>query len=114
MLLLPRKRRRLEETRRLSANYTMYRTPAALLCISVVTLLCACGAKQTTMQSRDAQARDADGDAIYQKTAHPKQAYRITMIIEDVPGSFEVVSSKGFYDMTGASRSMLRRRRSPR
>lgn len=51
------------------------------------------------MQSRDAQARDADGDAIYQKTAHPKQAYRITMIIEDAPGSFEVVSGKAFYDM---------------
>ncbi|WP_147309349.1 hypothetical protein [Xanthomonas campestris] len=113
MLLLPRKRC-LEETRRLSANYTMYRTPAALLCISVVTFLCACGAKETTMQFRDAQARDADGDAIYQKTAHPKQAYRITMIIEDAPGSFEVVSNKAFYDMTGASRSMLRRRRSPR
>ncbi|MBF9174097.1 hypothetical protein I4I65_18930, partial [Xanthomonas campestris pv. campestris] len=55
-------------------------------------LLCACGARRPPC-NQDAQARDADGDAIYQKTAHPKQAYRITMIIEDVPGSFEVVSS---------------------
>ncbi|MFW3174461.1 hypothetical protein EX530_07185 [Xanthomonas phaseoli] len=52
------------------------------------------------MQSKDVQARDADGDPIYQKNPHPKQAYRVTMTIEDAPGPFGVVSGTAFYDMT--------------
>ncbi|MBE0315432.1 MULTISPECIES: hypothetical protein [Xanthomonas] len=52
------------------------------------------------MQSKDVQARDADGDPIYQKNPHPKQAYRVTMTIADAPGPFGVVSGTAFYDMT--------------
>ncbi|MFO3703610.1 hypothetical protein ACI6Q5_01175 [Xanthomonas codiaei] len=52
------------------------------------------------MQSRDVQTRDAEGDPIYRKNPHPKQAYRITMTIENAPGPFEAVSGTAFYDMT--------------
>ncbi|MFA4654396.1 hypothetical protein ACCQ07_15700 [Xanthomonas sp. NCPPB 3583] len=51
------------------------------------------------MQSRDAQARDEDGDPIYRKNQHPKQAYRVTMTIENAPGPFGAASAKAFYDM---------------
>ncbi|MBB3821654.1 S1 family peptidase [Xanthomonas cannabis] len=51
------------------------------------------------MQSKDVQARDADGDPIYRKNPHPTQAYRITMTIEGAPGPFGSVSGTAFYDM---------------
>ncbi|WOB25376.1 MULTISPECIES: hypothetical protein [Xanthomonas] len=52
------------------------------------------------MQSQDKQVSDAEGDPVYRKNPHPKQAYRITMTIDDAPGSFEQVLGKAFYDMT--------------
>lgn len=52
------------------------------------------------MQSKDVQARDADVDPIYRKNPYPKQAYRVTMTIEDAPGPFGAVSGTAFYDMT--------------
>ncbi|MEF9420716.1 hypothetical protein Xkhy_18120 [Xanthomonas axonopodis pv. khayae] len=52
------------------------------------------------MQSRDAQARDEDGDPIYRKNPHPKQAYRITMMIENAPGPFGFVDGATFYQMS--------------
>ncbi|WP_372393197.1 hypothetical protein ACCQ05_05765 [Xanthomonas sp. NCPPB 3582] len=51
------------------------------------------------MQSRDVQTRDADGDPIYRKNPHPKQAYRITMTIENAPGPFGWVSGTAFYEI---------------
>ncbi|MCC4620487.1 hypothetical protein LL965_10470 [Xanthomonas cassavae CFBP 4642] len=51
------------------------------------------------MQSKDVQARDADGDPIYRKNPHPKQAYRITMTIENAPGPFKWVSGTAFYEI---------------
>ncbi|MCL1528758.1 hypothetical protein [Xanthomonas nasturtii] len=39
-------------------------------------------------------------DPVYQKNPHPSQAYRITMTIEDAPGSFGAVAGTAFYDMT--------------
>ncbi|MCL1525769.1 hypothetical protein [Xanthomonas nasturtii] len=51
------------------------------------------------MQSKDVQARDADGDPIYRKNPQPTQAYRITMTIEAAPGPFGSVSGTAFYDM---------------
>ncbi|MBB4132702.1 hypothetical protein [Xanthomonas sp. 3075] len=52
------------------------------------------------MQSKDGQALTEDGDPVYRKNPNPRQAYRITMTIEDAPGSFELVSGTAFYDMT--------------
>ncbi|QHG87868.1 MULTISPECIES: hypothetical protein [Xanthomonas] len=52
------------------------------------------------MHSQSVQARDADGDPIYRQNPHPKQAYRITMTIENAPGPFGSVSGTAFYDMT--------------
>ncbi|MEA5125746.1 hypothetical protein [Xanthomonas floridensis] len=52
------------------------------------------------MQSKDVQARDADGDPIYRRNPRPTQAYRITMTIENAPGPFDFVDGAAFYQMT--------------
>ncbi|UKE63954.1 hypothetical protein KM539_08675 [Xanthomonas translucens pv. poae] len=52
------------------------------------------------MHSKNGQDVDADGDPIYRKNPHPRQAYRITMTIEDAPGPFEHVTGTVFYQMT--------------
>ncbi|WP_115514610.1 MULTISPECIES: hypothetical protein [Xanthomonas] len=52
------------------------------------------------MQSQDKQVSDADGDPGYRKNPHPKQAYRITMTIDDAPGSFGFVDGAAFYQIS--------------
>ncbi|WP_429002919.1 hypothetical protein ACE15N_16855 [Xanthomonas campestris pv. passiflorae] len=56
------------------------------------------GCKPMTAPSLEADATASD--PTYQKNPHPKQAYRITMTIEDAPGPFEWVSGTAFYQMT--------------
>ncbi|MEA5125747.1 hypothetical protein [Xanthomonas floridensis] len=55
------------------------------------------------MQSKDVQARDADVDPIYRKNPYPKQAYLVTMTIEDAPGPVGFVDGAAFYQMTKLS-----------
>ncbi|WP_425509862.1 hypothetical protein [Xanthomonas melonis] len=56
------------------------------------------GCQPVTAPSSIADA--ATSDPIYRKNPHPTQAYRITMVIEDAPGSFGAVAGTAFYDMT--------------
>ncbi len=77
----------------------MCRNYALLLCVSLAMTLGACGLKETSMQSQDKQVSDADGDPVYRKNPHPKQAYQIRMTIEGAPGPFAAVSGTAFYQM---------------
>lgn len=43
---------------------------------------------------------DRDGDPIYRKNPNPKQAYRITMTVQDAPGPFEFVHGSVSYEMS--------------
>ncbi|MBB4130677.1 hypothetical protein [Xanthomonas sp. 3075] len=52
------------------------------------------------MQSKDGQALTEDGDPVYRKNPNPRQAYRITMTIEDAPGPFGFVDGAVFYQIT--------------
>ncbi|MGY4889302.1 hypothetical protein [Xanthomonas sp. NCPPB 3583] len=52
------------------------------------------------MTATSSKADATTSNLTYQKNPHPKQAYRITMTIEDAPGSFEWISGTAFYQMT--------------
>ncbi len=78
----------------------MHHIRAASFSMFFAIALCACGGTGNHMHSKNGQDVDADGDPIYRKNPHPRQAYRITMTIEDAPGPFGHVDAAAFYQMT--------------
>ncbi|USI99330.1 hypothetical protein MUG10_14750 [Xanthomonas prunicola] len=63
-------------------------------------LLVGCKPMDVTPERHETSNTAAEGDQVYSKNSNPTQAYRITMIIEDAPGTFERVSGTAYYQMT--------------